>query len=111
VVFGAPGTTITNNTITSSKSYEGFGAINMVDGSYNGNYSNVKVTNNKITGQLLFAAGISIGACVWSGPCKAPYVYHGPATVSDNTFSGNISFPIAVNGWEGGLTVMFQRSP
>ena len=110
VLFGAPGTIVTGNTITSSSTYLGFGAINLVDGTYNGNYANVQVTNNKISGQHLFAAGISIGACVWSGPCKAPYVYTGPVTVSGNTFSGHITFPIAINGWKGGLTVNSPHS-
>lgn len=105
MIFGAPGTTITKKTITSSSTYLGFGAINLVDGSYNGNYSNVQVTKNKITGQHLFTAGISIGACVWSGPCKAPYVFNGPLRVDSNIFSGNITFPIAINGWKGGITV------
>ncbi|KAH8705718.1 pectin lyase fold/virulence factor [Talaromyces proteolyticus] len=105
VLFGAPGTTVNENTITSSSSYLGFGAINLVDGTYDGKFTNVKVTNNKITGKLLFGAGISIGACVWSGPCKSPYIYTGPATISGNTFSGHITFPVAINGWTGGLTV------
>lgn len=105
MIFGAPGTTVTGNTITSSSTYVGFGAINLVDGTYDGKFTNVQVTNNHISGSHLFAAGISIGACVWSGPCKSPYVYTGPATVSGNTFSGHVTFPIAINGWTDGLTV------
>lgn len=105
MIFGAPGSTVTGNTITSSSQYLGFGAINMVDNSYNGDYANVQVTDNTITGQLLFAAGISIGACTWSGPCRSPYFYTGPATVSGNKFSGQIAFPISINGWSNGLTV------
>jgi hypothetical protein len=41
VIFGAPGTTVTGNTITSSSTYVGFGAINMVDGTYDGKFTNV----------------------------------------------------------------------
>jgi hypothetical protein len=88
----------------------GFGGINMVDGLYNGSYSNVKVTDNRITGELLFAVGIAMGACTWAGGC-GPYFLSGPATVSNNTFSGNISFPMAINGWKDGLNVMSLRSP
>lgn len=82
----------------------------MVDGTYDGKFTNVQVTNNHIAGSHLFAAGISIGACVWSGPCKSPYIYTGPATVSGNTFSGHVTFPIAINGWTNGLTVWFSDS-
>jgi hypothetical protein len=85
----------------------GFGAINMVDNSYNGDYSNVQVTNNIIQGQKLFGSGISIGACTWSGPCRAPYIYQGPATVTGNKLSGNIGFAIPINGWSNGLTVSY----
>ncbi|KAI5455616.1 hypothetical protein BGZ63DRAFT_368653 [Mariannaea sp. PMI_226] len=103
VLFGAPGTKVTGNTIVSSSTDKGFGAINMVDTSYNGNYSNVVVSDNHITGELLFSVGIALGRCVW-GSC-ASYPNHGPATIKNNIFSGNITFPIAINGWDGGLTV------
>ncbi|KAL1965493.1 hypothetical protein VTN77DRAFT_5749 [Rasamsonia byssochlamydoides] len=103
VLFGAPGTTVTGNTITSSADNHGFGAINMVDNLYGGSYANVLVTDNVITGQKLFSVGISIGAYVWS--FNDPFFLSGPATITNNKFAGNITFPIAINGWTGGLTV------
>ena len=94
-----------SNNITSSTTQLGFGAINMVDNSYNGNYSNVVVSDNIITGvgDGLFNLGIGMGNDVWSFNNPAPYF--GPTTVSDNTFVGNIGFSIVINGWGGGLTV------
>ncbi|KAL7957264.1 hypothetical protein V8C34DRAFT_286448 [Trichoderma compactum] len=104
VIFGSPGSTITGNTIISSPDYVGFGAINMVDGQYNGSYAGVSVTNNNIQGQKLFNLGIGIGANVWSFGDPPPAL-KGPATVTGNTISGQVSFPIAINGWSNGLTV------
>lgn len=107
VLFGAPGTHVTGNTIISSPTDSGFGAINMVDdlSTYNGSFSGVVVSNNVITGQKLFAAGIAMGSCVWGGSCDGAPL-SGPATITDNTFAGNITFPMAINRWTGGLTVM-----
>jgi hypothetical protein len=59
---------------------------------YNGSFAGVVVSDNIIQGQLLFAAGIAIGNCVWSSCGPSPF--QGPATVSNNTFSGN--WPAAV---------------
>jgi hypothetical protein len=81
----------------------GFGAINMVDGEYGGSYSGVTVSNNKIVGQKMFNLGIGIGANVWS--FNDPYALQGPASITGNTISGNVSFPIALNGWTNGITV------
>ncbi|OZJ02248.1 hypothetical protein BZG36_04916 [Bifiguratus adelaidae] len=103
VIFGAPGTQVTNNTITSSTTNKGFGAINLVDNTYNGNYSGVVVSDNTIVGEKLFSVGIAIGSNVWGGYGNTPH--QGPTTITGNTFSGNITFPIAINGWENGLTV------
>lgn len=103
VLFGAPGTTVQGNTIVSSATDSGFGAINMVDYLYDGSYANVVVTNNTITGQKLFNAGIAIGAYAWS--FNDDTFLQGPATITNNVFSGNIPFAIGVNGWTGGLTV------
>ncbi|KAJ4165223.1 hypothetical protein LMH87_006864 [Akanthomyces muscarius] len=103
VIFGSPGSTINNNTIVSSPDYLGFGAINMVDGQYQGSYAGVKVTNNKIQGNKIFNLGIGIGANVWS--FNDPYALHGPAEITGNSISGHVVFPIAVNGWTGGITV------
>ncbi|RFU35451.1 hypothetical protein B7463_g849, partial [Scytalidium lignicola] len=103
VIFGSPGSTVDSNTITSSATEKGFGAINMVDGEYSGSYSGVKVTNNVITGTKLFNLGIGIGANVWS--FNDPYLLSGPATITGNTIKGSVAFPIAINGWQDGLTV------
>ena len=76
----------------------------MVDYSvYGGSFANVQVLNNHITGTLLFDIGIAVGSCVWWDHCY-PTV-SGPATIAGNTFDGFISFPIAIDGWTGGLTV------
>lgn len=75
----------------------------MVDSEYNGRYSGVVVSNNNITGQKMFNLGIGIGAYVWS--FDDPYVLTGPAKITGNTFSGNIPFLIAINGWANGITV------
>lgn len=103
VIFGSPGSTITGNTIQSSATERGFGAINMVDEQYHGSYANVVVSNNKIIGQKLFNLGIGIGSSIWSDYNPSPL--HGPATIKDNVFSGNIVFAIAINGWDNGITV------
>lgn len=75
----------------------------MVDDEYSGSYSAVTVSNNKIVGQKMFNLGIGIGANVWS--FNDPNLLHGPATITGNTISGNVSFPIAINGWTDGITV------
>lgn len=111
VVFGAPGSHFIGNTITSSETDEGFGAINMVDPSYNGNYSGVVVSDNTIkgVGTGFFNLGIGIGNNVWSDPNDQ--TYFGPATVTNNIFIGNIGFSIVINGWSGGLTVSITLFP
>lgn len=81
----------------------------MVDYLYDGSYANVVVTNNTITGKKLFNAGIAIGAFAWSFNDDA--FLQGPATVTNNVFSGNIPFAIGVNGWTGGLTVRYYHAP
>ena len=61
VIFGCPGSTITGNTIISSATQRGWGAINMVDYiTYGGSYAGVEVSSNTITGQLLFNLGIAV---------------------------------------------------
>ncbi|OJD30663.1 right-handed beta helix region protein [Diplodia corticola] len=106
VIFGAPGTKVLRNTITSSATERGFGAINLVDQAlYGGSYANVEVRDNTITGDKLFNVGISIGAHVWSFGATAGFENSGPVTVTGNAFAGNIPFAIAINGWKDGLTV------
>ncbi|KOS23221.1 hypothetical protein ESCO_003963 [Escovopsis weberi] len=103
VVFGSPHSLIDSNTIISSEEYLGFGAINLVDGEYNGSYAGVVVSNNVIKGRLIFNLGIGIGANVWS--FNDPFPLQGCAYVLNNSFSGSVAFPIAVNGWTDGLTI------
>lgn len=105
VVFGAPGSHFIGNSITSSETDEGFGGFNLVDPSYNGNYSGVVISGNTIkgVGTGFFNLGIGIGSHVWSNPNDD--TYFGPVTVTDNNFIGNIGFSIVVNHWSGGLTV------
>ncbi|OIW27865.1 hypothetical protein CONLIGDRAFT_579694 [Coniochaeta ligniaria NRRL 30616] len=105
VIFGSPGSQFVDNIITSSATQLGFGAINMVDPSYGGNYSNVLVKGNTIIGQGtgLFNLGIGIGNQVWSN--QHPDPYFGPATITNNKFIGNVGFSIVINGWRNGLTV------
>lgn len=75
----------------------------MVDNEYGGSYAGVTVSNNNIQGNKLFNLGIGIGANAWSFNDPAPL--KGPATITGNTISGHVSFPIAINGWTDGITV------
>ncbi|KAK4233530.1 hypothetical protein C8A03DRAFT_19413 [Achaetomium macrosporum] len=105
VIFGSPGSTFLRNTITSSDTQRQFGAINMVDPNYNGNYSGVVVSDNIITGtgNGFIELGIGMGSQVWSNP--HPLNNFGPTTVTNNIFRGNVGFSIVINGWEDGLSV------
>lgn len=105
VLFGAPGTAVSGNTITGSATQRGFGAINLVDFSYGGNYSGVVVKNNTIVGSKMFNIGIAIGSSVWGVESGSQYYLQGPVQILGNTFSGNIVTAIAINGWQKGLTV------
>jgi hypothetical protein len=80
----------------------------MVDDSktYNGSFAGVFVANNVIIGQRLFFVGVAIGSCVWLA-CDLSSL-KGPSTITNNSFIGNITFPIAINGWIDGLTVMLR---
>lgn len=79
----------------------------MVDNEYSGSYDGVVVSNNHITGQKLFNIGIAIGAYIWS--FNDPNLLSGPVEITGNTFSGNIPFAIAINGWSNGITVSLFR--
>ena len=68
----------------------------MVDGKYSSSYTGVTVSNNKIVGQKMFNLGISIRANVWS--FNDPYMLQGPVSITGNTISSSVSFPIAING-------------
>ena len=64
----------------------------------------MSVTNNKIVAGKMFNIGVAIGSNVW-GDDAGGFKLTGPASVTGNTFSGNITFPIALNGWQSGITV------
>ncbi len=96
VVFGAPGSTIQNNTII-AKSQLLFGGINMVDyAPMNGNYTGTVVTHNTIDAAGAFIKiGIAMGQQVWN--CTTGTNYGG--TVTDNTLEGPyMGYGYAVNG-------------
>lgn len=105
MLFGAPGTLVTGNTIIGSPTDRGWGAINLVDSGagYNGNFAGVVVTQNTITAGKMFNIGIAIGSNVWSDDAGG-FKLTGPTSVTNNYFSGNIAFPIALNGWQNGIT-------
>ncbi|KAL7928398.1 hypothetical protein V8C35DRAFT_333016 [Trichoderma chlorosporum] len=109
VLFGAPGTKVLDNTVHGSAANAGFGAINLVDNLavYNGSFAGVQVSGNTILSDRLFGAGIAIGSCVWTS-CDAStdlVPLSGPVTITNNRFSGNITFPIPLSGWTGGISI------
>ncbi|WP_167837784.1 right-handed parallel beta-helix repeat-containing protein [Nocardia altamirensis] len=96
VVFGAPGSTIQNNTIV-AMSRQLLGGINMVDfAPVGGNYTGTVVKNNVIDGKGHFIkVGIAMGPAVWNCATDTNY----GATVTGNTLQGmNIGYGYAVNG-------------
>ncbi len=96
VVFGAPGSTIQNNTIV-AVSRQLLGGINMVDfDPVGGNYTGTVVKNNVIDGRSHFIkVGIAMGPAVWN--CSAANNHGG--TVTGNTLRGlNFGYGYAVNG-------------
>jgi hypothetical protein len=97
VIFGAPFTTVRNNTIM-AVSRTLLGAINMVDyAPYSGDNTGVTVTNNTIWARSAFIkTGIAIGPAVW-GADKTNYNRNG--VVHDNTIMGNtMGYGIVVSG-------------
>ena len=97
VIFGAPFTTVRNNTII-ALSRTLLGAINMVDyAPYSGDYTGVIVTNNTIWAESAFIkTGIAIGPAVW-GADKTNYNRNG--IVRDNTIMGeSMGYGIVVSG-------------
>jgi parallel beta-helix repeat protein len=96
VVFGAPGSTIQDNTII-AKSQLLLGGINMVDyAPMNGNFTGTLVTHNTIDAQGAFIkVGLAMGQQVWN--CTTGTLYG--ATVTDNTLQGQyMGYGYAVNG-------------
>ena len=96
VVFGAPGSTIQDNTIIATSQLL-FGGINMVDyAPMNGNYTGTVVTHNTIDARSAYIKiGIAMGQQVWN--CLTGTNYGG--TVTDNTLEGQyMGYGYAVNG-------------
>ena len=100
VVFGAPGSTISGNTII-ARTQQLFGGINMVDyAPMNGNYTGTLVTGNTIDAAgALIKTGIAMGQQVWN--CLTGTNYG--ATVTNNTLEGpymGYGFPVdGVSDW------------
>jgi hypothetical protein len=96
VVFGAPGSTVQNNTII-AKNQLLLGGINMVDyAPMNGNYTGTVVTHNTINALSAFIKmGIAQGQQAWN--CLTGTNYG--ATVTDNTLEGQyMGYGFAVDG-------------
>ena len=103
VVFGAPGSTIQNNTII-AKSQLLFGGINLVDyAPMNGNYNGTLVTHNTINAQGAYIKiGIAMGQQVWNCATGTNY----GATVTGNIVGApNVFFsdPFAISQNTGAL--------
>lgn len=108
VIFGAPFTTVKNNTII-AKTRILLGGINMVDyGPYSGDYTGVEVTGNTIWAESAFIkTGIAIGPAVWGGD-KTNYNRNG--FVHGNTIKGdNMAYGIIVSGAQN-FTVLDNNS-
>ncbi|GIH15068.1 discoidin domain-containing protein [Rugosimonospora africana] len=96
VVFGAPGSTVQNNTIV-AKNQLLLGGINMVDyAPMNGNYTGTVVTHNTIDALSAFIKmGIAQGQQAWN--CLTGTNYG--ATVTGNTLEGQyMGYGYAVDG-------------
>jgi hypothetical protein len=96
VVFGAPGSTIQNNTVI-AKNQLLLGGINMVDyAPMNGNYTGTVVKNNTINALSAFIKmGIAQGQQAWN--CATGTLYGG--TVSGNTLTGQyMGYGYPING-------------
>ncbi|GAB2821217.1 hypothetical protein GCM10027176_26990 [Actinoallomurus bryophytorum] len=96
VIFGAPGSSVKNNTIV-AKSRTLLGGINLVDyAPMNGNYTGTTVTGNTINAQSAFIkVGIAMGPQVWGCGTGTNY----GASVTGNTLQGaHMGYGYAVNG-------------
>ncbi|GLY26851.1 right-handed parallel beta-helix repeat-containing protein [Kineosporia sp. NBRC 101731] len=96
VIFGAPGSTVSDNTIIAKKRTL-LGGINLVDyGPMDGNYAKTVVSGNTIRADgALIKIGLAMGPGVWS--CTDTLVTGG--TVTGNTLEGStMGYGYAVNG-------------
>lgn len=87
VLFGVPGSTITNNTIVSNSRVL-MGGINMVDTApFSGSFANVLVANNHLVANTtMMKVGIAMGTMVWSSYNSTSFRTNS-GTVLNNTFS------------------------
>ncbi|KAF9516857.1 hypothetical protein BS47DRAFT_1327091 [Hydnum rufescens UP504] len=90
VLFNAPGTLVTSNTIVTHKRL-GLGAINMVDhGVHDGNYGFTRVDHNTIvTAGTLLKIGIGQGCSVWGAQSKRQLIRGG--TVINNLITRDLN--------------------
>ena len=96
VIFGAPGSLVSKNTIV-AETRTLLGGINLVDyAPMNGNYTGTDVTGNTIDAEGAFIkVGIAMGPNIWS--CSTDINYG--ATVTGNTLAGDhMGYGYAVNG-------------
>jgi parallel beta-helix repeat protein len=96
VIFGAPGSSVKNNTIV-ARTQTLLGGINLVDyAPMNGNYTGTTVTGNTINAQSAFIkVGIAMGPQVWGCGTGTNY----GASVTGNTLQGaHMGYGYAVNG-------------
>ncbi|MDX6257375.1 MAG: hypothetical protein QOJ11_3709 [Frankiales bacterium] len=98
VVFGAPGSTIQNNTVI-AQSRVMLGGINMVDfAPVHGNYTGTKVQNNVVDARgALMKVGLAMGPGTWF--CEPDTTVNHGASVTGNTLQGNhMGYGYAVRG-------------
>ncbi|GAA6058121.1 hypothetical protein JCM3770_005949 [Rhodotorula araucariae] len=108
VIFGAPGSTISGNTIK-AVSRQLMGGINMVDWNpFSGSFDGINVDGNTISAATEFIkVGIAVGGMVWGGDNRTEARTHG-GRVTNNVLSagpteagGYFGYGIAVAGHEG----------
>ena len=98
VVFGAPGSTVQNNTVV-AQSRVMLGGINMVDyDPVHGNYTGTKVQNNLVDARgALIKVGMAMGPGTWF--CEPDTTVNHGAAVTGNTLQGNhMGYGYAVRG-------------
>ncbi|KDE09013.1 hypothetical protein MVLG_00735 [Microbotryum lychnidis-dioicae p1A1 Lamole] len=109
VIFGAPGSLITGNTIQ-SVTRRALGGINAVDyAPFAGNYSGTVVENNHlITNGQMMKVGVAIGGMIWGSDNRTASRGHF-GTFRYNTFTslndGYFGYSIAVAGHENATVI------